>query len=222
MSISKKRERKETKSNDEMGIYLVENTSMTIRDIESGSRAWLPVRADEGYDFEIVKIDKGIITDIPDGKSVCDNLIYSIPKKIGGYNITWIVELKGTKRDDKVGHAIEQITDTIGYLLDKEQYPEAQKYMQKRDLVFGLIVGAPDKTLPAFAKEDVKRLCQRLFKQSLKRKQIKDLYSLVFNIQPRKGHKARCEGKSSPYTITCYNSNGCEIPLPSMFTDMVL
>lgn len=205
---------------EEISKIISQGESFVLKDDETESKALLPVAVSNGYNLEIVKIDKGLIADIPEGKFICDNLIYSMPMKKDGIKITWLVELKGTKVEQVAKHAIDQIMDTISFLLDEGKYPDAAKYLKKRDLVFCLVVGSPDKTLPSFMRPDIKQLCQRLMKHSLQRSKIKDIYSLFFCIQPRKTKKVNCSAHA-PYTITCYNSRGCEIAFPKMFTDLV-
>lgn len=61
----------------------------------------------------MVEIDGGLITGLSEGEYICDNLIYTIKTRTAGLNITWFLELKGTKNEKEVKHAVDQIIKSI-------------------------------------------------------------------------------------------------------------
>lgn len=133
------------------GIMLYEGNRYTIEDPESGSRGKVKILIAEKNVAEVVKVDKGLIRNVPKGKFICDNLVYTVKDGKHNLKITWLIELKGSGNEHEAKHCIDQIMDTIGYLRDSAGYPQAEEYLDGRDLVFAAIVGAPDKTLPALS-----------------------------------------------------------------------
>ena len=74
-----------------------EGQKYVIDDIEHQSKALVPIQIDTGNMVEIVQVDGGLISGLPEKEAICDNLIYTIKDSSMGLNITWIIELKGTK-----------------------------------------------------------------------------------------------------------------------------
>ena len=111
-----------------------------------------------------------------EGDAICDSLIYTIKDNYGGLNITWIIELKGTKIITEAKHSIEQITKSIQYMQDQIAYPQASKYIMNRDFVFAAVAGAPDKTLPVLNNDEIKTLCKKLRAISGRRKEVRDMF----------------------------------------------
>ena len=128
---------------------LEEGQKGKIEDKEHKSKAFVPIQIDAGNSVEVVQVDGGLITGLPPGEEICDNLVYTIQDTCRNLNITWIIELKGTKNEGEAKHAISQITKSIGYMQDQIAYSHASKYIRNRDYVFAAVAGAPDKTLPA-------------------------------------------------------------------------
>ena len=164
---------------------------------------------------EMVNIDGGLITGLSQNELICDNLLYTLesPSTIG--NITWFIELKGTKNEKEVRHAIEQIWDTVGYFLDQGTFPMANKYIQKRDYIFAAVAGAPDKTLPRLIDPNIKKLCKQLYKLSGKRGTIRDMAALFFYIKPDKNcRKMKLQQNTPPFEIICYSTSEGYITFP--------
>lgn len=203
-------------------ILLHENEKCIIKDVEAGSKGMAPVQLAAGTTAEVVKVDKGLIKKIPEGKFICDSLVYTVKDERHNLNITWLIELKGSDNKKLVKHCVEQITDTIGYLMDEVSYPEAAKYLERRDLVFAAIAGAPDKTIPVLSNNDVRELCRKLQALSIQRKLIKNMSSLLFYIQPDMRVKhMEIRGSHAPYTIRCYNNNGGAILYPDALLELL-
>ena len=194
-----------------------EGQKCIIKDAGHKSRAFVPLQIDSGYDIEVVQVDGGLIPDLSDGELISDNLIYTIKDKNKGLNITWIIELKGTKNENEARHAVEQIIKSIQYMQDQISYPQASKYVTNRDFVFAAVAGAPDKTLPVLNNNDIKILCKKLMAMSKKRKDVKDMFMLFCYIRPNERCKnAELQGNKAPYSIWCYNKQDGFIPYPSM------
>ena len=139
-----------------------------------------------------------------------------------GLNITWLIELKGTKNTKKAAHSIDQILKSIQYMQDQIKYPQVGKYVAKRDFVFAAIAGAPDKTLPALTNKDTNKLCKKLMAISGRRKEIKDMSMLFCYIRPNARYdKADVRGQKPPYEIVCYNKKEGYIPYPSMLMKLL-
>lgn len=137
-------------------------------------------------------------------------------------NITWIIELKGTKNKGEADHAIEQIMGSIRHMQNEALYPQASEYIKKRDYVFAAVAGAPDRTLPILNNGDIKKLCQKLRAISGKKTEIKNMFSLFCYIKPNKRcHTAKIRGEAPPYDIECYSSDGSFIPYPSMLLKLL-
>lgn len=193
-----------------------------IEDTENGSKAFMPVQIDSDTMVHIITVDKGLITGLPKEMTICDNMIFTTKTELPYMNITWLIELKGTKNEKEVRHAITQIQETIGYLNDEFRFPDAKKYVEKRDYIFASVVGAPDKTIPYVVNDELKALCKRLFGLSQQRKNVKDMYALFCYIQPNPRHKkAALAGSAPPYNIYCHKNGEGYIPYPQILMDMV-
>ncbi len=193
-----------------------------VEDAASGSKAFVPIQADSDTTVHVVTIDKGLITGLPEKKKICDKLIFTTKTELVGMNITWLIELKGTKNEKEVRHAIKQIEDTIGYLNDEFQFPKAKQYVEKRDYVFASVVGAPDKTIPYLTNDELKALCKKLFGMSQQRKNVKNMYTLFCYIQPNPRYKkATLAGNNPPYNICCYKNGEGYIPYPKMLMEII-
>lgn len=199
-----------------------EGQKYVIDDIEHQSKALVPIQIDIGNSVEIVQVDGGLITGLPKGEVICDNLVYTIKDSNMGLNITWIIELKGTKNPKEAKHSIKQIISSIQYFQDQVEYPKAFKYVNNRDYVFAAIAGAPDKTLPVLNNGDIKALCQKLMAISIKRKSVKDMFMLFCYIRPNiQCKKVEVRGDKPPYNIYCYKNQGGYIPYPSMLMKLL-
>ncbi len=195
----------------------VEGQKCVIDDTQHQSKALVPIQIDAGNSVEIVQVDGGLITGLPEGEVICDNLVYTIKDNSMGLNITWIIELKGTKNPKEAKHSIKQIISSIQYFQDQAAYPQALKYVDNRDYVFAAIAGAPDKTLPIMNNADIKVLCQKLMTISVKRKCVKDMFMLFCYIRPNiQCKKVEIRGSKPPYNIYCYKNRDGYIPYPSM------
>lgn len=193
-----------------------------IRDLEAGSKAWVPIWIENDNEVEVVSVDKGLITGVPEGKYICDSMVFTVKASEHDFNITWLIELKGSKNLKEAKHSIEQIIDTITYLQDHFTYPKGEKYIKNRDYVFAAIAGAPDKTLPAMNNDDIKKLCRILFNLSGKRKTVKNMFSLFFYIRSNVRCKEACiQGNKPPYDIVCYSTGKSFIRYPSMLMKMI-
>lgn len=211
----------EAKNNEDI-VLLCENEKYTIRDEENKSKAMAPIQITAGSTVEVVKVDKGLITKLPEGKFICDSLVYTIKDERHNLNITLLIELKGSDNEKLVKHCVDQIMDTIGYLVDEVSYPAAAKYLKQRDLVFAAIAGAPDKTIPILSNSEIKGLCQRLQALSLKRKSVKNMFSLLFYIQPdARVRNMEIRGGKAPYIIRCYNNTGGAMQYPDVLLNML-
>lgn len=175
---------KKKKSSQSFIMSCSEGQKYVIDDKEHRSKAFVPVQIDAGNSVEIVQADGGLITGLSDGEYICDNLVYTMKDSSMGLNITWMIELKGTKNAKEAKHSIKQIISSIQYFQDQVAYPKAYKYVNNRDYVFAAIAGAPDKTLPVLNNGDIKALCQKLMAISAKRKRVKDMFMLFCYIRP--------------------------------------
>lgn len=202
--------------------FLQETQKTVIEDRAHKSKAFVPIQIDSGNSVEIVQVDGGVITGLPEGEEICDSLIYTVRDTCMDLNITWIIELKGTKNEAEAKHAIKQITKSIGYMQDQVMYPHAMKYVGNRDYVFAAVAGAPDKTLPALSNQEVKGLCRKLMELSGMRKNVKDMMMLFCYIRPNsRCKKAELRGGQPPYDIACYHHNNGYIPYPSMLMKLI-
>ena len=201
---------------------LTEGQKCVIDDIEHKSKAFVPVQIDAGNSVEIVQVDGGLITELPEGDGICDDLVYTIKDSSMGLNITWIIELKGTKNPKEARYSIKQIISSIQYFQDQVAYPKAFKYVNNRDYVFAAIAGAPDKTLPVLNNGDIKALCQKLMAISTRRKNVKDMFMLFCYIRSNNQcKKAEIRGSKPPYNIYCYKNQGGYISYPSMLMKLL-
>lgn len=199
-----------------------EGQKFVIDDTEHQSRALVPIQIDAGNSVEIVQVDGGLITGLPEGEAICDNLVYTIKDSSMGLNITWIIELKGTRNPKEAKHSIKQIISSIRYFQDRMAYPKAYKYINNRDYVFAAVAGAPDKTLPVLNNGEIKSLCQKLMAISGKRKCVKDMFMLFCYIRPNNQcNRAEVRGSKPPYNIYCYKNQGGYIPYPSMLMQLL-
>ena len=105
---------------------LEEGRKLKIDDSAHGSKAFVPIQIDPGNSVEIVQIDGGLITGLPSNKPCADDLIYTIKDTRTNLNITWIIELKGTRNQKEAKHAIKQIMESIGYMQNEVIYPQAE------------------------------------------------------------------------------------------------
>ncbi len=193
-----------------------------LNDMDTGSKAIVPIQVDTDNAVEVVQVDGGLITGLPEGKAICDNLVFTLDTRVQNLKITWLIELKGTKKSSEVQHAITQIVESIEYLNDSVRYPEASKYLKQRDYVFAAVAGAPDKTLPVINNEEIKTLCKKLNAMCGKRKEIKNMFALFCYIKPNKSYKkAVRSGNKPPYEILCSSSNTGYIPYPSMLLELL-
>ncbi len=184
-----------------------------IRDTEAGSKAWVPIVIDEGVQVEVVQVDKGLINYLPKGEEICDNLVFTLQNSKGP-QITWIIELKGSKNPKEAKHAISQIEESIQHLQNEELCPSGMKYIEKRDYVMAAIVGAPKKTIPIMNDDEIKSLCRKLRRMSGKR--VRDMFSLFCQIRLADTCKTvQRRGDRPPYEYTCYNKTGTYINFPS-------
>ncbi len=201
---------------------LTEGQRYVVRDAKHGSRALVPIQIDAGNSVEVVQVDGGLITGLSEGDAICDSLIYTIKDNYGGLNITWIIELKGTKNITEAKHSIEQITKSIQYMQDQIAYPQASKYIMNRDFVFAAVAGAPDKTLPVLNNDEIKTLCKKLRAISGRRKEVRDMFMFFCYIKPNeRSKKAEIRGNKPPYDILCYNKQDGYIPYPSMLMSLL-
>ncbi len=199
-----------------------EGLKYVIDGIEHQSKALVPIQIDAGNLVEIVQVDGGLIAGLPEGEVIYDNLVYTIKDNCRGLNITWIIELKGTKNPKEARHYIKQIISSIQYFQDQAAYPQAFKYVNNRDYIFAAIAGAPDKTLPVLNNGDLKALCQKLMAISAKRKSVKDMFMLFCYIKPNSQcKKAEIRGNKPPYNIYCYKKQGGYISYPSMLMKLL-
>ncbi len=199
-----------------------EGEKYKIEDTGHDSKAFVPLQIDVGNSVEVVQVDGGLITGLPEGSFICDNLVYTIKDNYKNLNITWIIELKGTKNEKEAKHTIEQILQSIQYMQDQISYPQAAKYVTNRDFVFAAVAGASDKTLPVLNNDDLKTLCRKLVALSKGRKEIKDMFQLFCYIRPNKRYKkAEIQGNKAPYDICCYSNRDGYIPYPSMLLELL-
>jgi len=209
------------KNNRRQGISfmlnLTEGQKTVIKDVEHKSKAFVPIQIDMGNSVEVVQVDGGLLTELPEGGEICDNLVYTVKDTRLDLNITWLIELKGTKNYAEAKRAITQIVKSIGYLQDQIAHPNSLKYLSNRDYVFAAIAGAPDKTLPVLNNREIKALCQKLRELSNKRKNVADMFMLFCYIRPNERcGKAQLKGITPPYDILCYDHKDGYIAYPSM------
>ena len=74
-----------------------EGQRIVITDTEHKRKAFVPLQIDPGNEVEVVEIDGGLISGLSEREYICDNLVYTIKANTAGLNITWFLELKGTK-----------------------------------------------------------------------------------------------------------------------------
>jgi len=195
-------------------------TRIVLRDKESGSRAFVPIQMDAEIAAEIVKVDGGLIKNLPKGKYICDNLLFTLDNEKCKTKITWLIELKGTKNVEEAEHSIDQLCDSIQYLKDTASYPQCEKYLHKRDFVFAAIAGAPNKTLPAMNNDKIKKLCRELNKAGTKKAQ--NIFELFCYITPNPKCKAAArKNASAPYKFECHSNHTGYLKIPSALLDML-
>lgn len=210
------------KTQKEIVTILKPEEKCIIRDEKSETKAFAPVQMGKKSVAELVNVDGGLIQGLPKGKCICDSLLYTVESESVIGKITWLIELKGTKNEKEVSHAADQIMETIGYLLDQMVYPNAQKYLEKRDYVFAAIVGAPDKTLPVLNDTRIKELCRKLYGLSGKRKNIDNLTCLFFYVRPNKNcTKMKIQKSKPPYEVVCYSTKEGYITFPDDLFKMI-
>ena len=220
MAKRKQTASRQTIDSTEPEILLRGGDRYTIEDSGSDSKSKVRILIAEKNVAEVVKVDKGLIKNVPDGQYICDNLVYTVEDRKHNLKITWLIELKGSDDEKQARHCIDQIMDTIGYLQDSAGYPQAEKYLKGRDLVFAAIVGAPDKTLPALGSGDIKGLCKKLYQ--LSGSKPCNMSSLLFYVRLNKGvKKAALSGTYAPYTIQCYTAAGTELTYPDNLLDLL-
>lgn len=213
---------KKRKDTNEISKILQEGDKIVIKDGKSDTKAFVPVQIGQQTVAELVNVDGGLITGLSQNELICDNLLYTLesPSTIG--NITWFIELKGTKNEKEVRHAIEQIFETVGYFLDRSAFPMASKYIEKRDYIFAAVADAPDKTLPRLIDPSVRKLCKQLYKLSGKRRNIEDMAVLFFYIKPNKNcKKMKLQQNTPPYEIICYSTSEGYITFPEDLLEML-
>lgn len=182
---------------DSFSTVWLEGQKCVIQDEVHNSRALVPIQIDRGNSVEVVQVDGGLITGLSEGEPICDNLIYTVKDNSMGLNITWIIELKGTKNPKEAKHSVKQVMSSIQYFQDQVAHPRAFKYVNQRDYVFAAVAGAPDKTLPILNNAEIKALCQKLYAVSGKRKNVKDMFMLFCYICPnRQCKKAEIRGNN--------------------------
>lgn len=202
--------------------HLTGGQKEVIQDKAHKSKAFVPIQIDSGNSVEVVQVDGGLITGLLPGEEICDNLVYTIQDTCMNLNITWIIELKGTKNESEAKHAIAQIIKSIGYMQDQIAYPRASEYIRNRDYVFAAVAGAPDKTLPPLNSQELKGLCRKLKELSGMRKNVKDMFMLFCYIKPNKRcGKVEFRNNTPPYDIVCYNHKDGYIPYPSMLMKLL-
>lgn len=206
---------KKMQDTNEISKVLQEGDKIVIKDDKANTKAFVPIQIGQQTVAEMVHIDGGLITGLSQNELICDNLLYTLesPSTIG--NITWFIELKGTKNEREVRHAIEQIWETVGYFLDQGTFPMTNKYIQKRDYIFAAVAGAPDKTLPRLIDPNIRKLCKQLYKLSGKRGTINDMAVLFFYIKPDKNcRKMKLQQNTPPFEIICYSTSEGYITFP--------
>lgn len=213
---------KEKKQEKTHAAYYTEGQRCVVKDTVGKSKAFVPIQVDLGNSIEVVQVEGGLIKGLQKGEAVCDNLVYTLEESKAGLNITWVIELKGTKNEKEAKHAIEQIAKSIQYMQDQASYPKAGKYIKNRDFVFAAVAGAPDKTLPALNNDELKALCKKLKAISGRRKDVKDMFMLFCYVRPNaRCKKAEIKGNKPPYDILCYHSQEGYIPFPSMLMKLL-
>ena len=213
---------KKKKSSQSFIMSCSEGQKYVIDDKEHRSKAFVPVQIDAGNSVEIVQADGGLITGLSDGEYICDNLVYTMKDSSMGLNITWMIELKGTKNAKEAKHSIKQIISSIQYCQNQLEYPNAFKYVNQRDYIFASVAGAPDKTLPMMNNTEIKTLCKKLLTLGGKRKNVKDMFMLFCYIKPNvQCKKAEVRGNKPPYHILCYKNQGGYITYPSMLMELL-
>lgn len=178
-------------------------------------------KVDAGYKIEAAKLDKGLIRDLKERDIISDALLYTIPED-EGEQITCLIELKGTGRDEKVSYATDQIRRTISYLQNKEKYPDLAKYLENRGFVMAAIAGAPNKTLPRSSDDKTKTLCRELYRLSIRKKKIRNMDGLLVYVTPNRNYnRYSITGERSPYTFCCHNARDCHVPMPSALVELL-
>ncbi len=196
------------KQNDNT-LELLADEKYTIADKESGSRAFMPIHIDTGYAVEIIKLDDGQMPCGRDNERICD---YLLTCKGRNPSIVCVTELKGTKKDEKVSDAYEQLLQTV-----KRQ---CSVFVHKASYAMAAIAGAQDKSLPRGNNGERRALCKELLK--LSEEKVKNMDNLVFYVQPDvKVKKAYVNYNRSPRVIMCHSKTGAQIPVPSMLIEAV-
>ena len=186
-----------------------EKERFIVEDRDSGSRGVMPIVVDEGYEVEIVKVDKGILNNQQVSERACDYMLIS---KKESEKLVCMNEIKGTANAKEITHAYNQISQSIDRL--------SQKYLRDSDYIIATIVGAQDKTIPRMIGREKRNLCKKMFSKS--KIKVKDMDNLVIYIQPNKRiEKAYVNKHKMPRVIECHTRNEANIPFTSMLLEAV-
>lgn len=188
--------------------YTILKGEKIIEDQESGSKAIFPIKVEEPHQVKLYKTD--VKTSVGDRKKACDYLMVCDEDK---YKITCLTELKGTHKTNEVRDALIQIVTSLEAL--------KQNYMRGTKIAIGIVVGAPDKTLPKMISSNTRSLCKKLYSQSEDKRKIKNMDNLLIYVQLEKGiKKAIVIGKNSAKIIKCHSKSGAHVPVPSMLVEI--
>ncbi len=191
-----------------------------IEDAESGSKAFMPVELSDGWQMDVVKLDKGVIQDLKEGEEISD-ILFSVFQDKREVRITCLAELKGSGQEHKANKAVSQMEKTATYLTETEKYPFLSEYLAP-NYMMAAIVGAPDKKIPKCTVQKDNNLCKWLFRMSKQQAHIKNMKGLLFYVQLNK--EAKCcqlSGNTAPYTVSCHASNGKRIPVPQALEELL-
>lgn len=191
-----------------------------IEDAESGSKAFMPVELSDGWQMDVVKLDKGVIQDLKEGEEVSD-ILFSVFQEGRKVHITCLAELKGSGQEHKANKAVSQMEKTATYLTETEKYLSLSEYLAP-NYMMAAIVGAPDKKIPKCTSRKDSNLYKWLFRMSKQRGHIKNMEGLLFYVQLNKEAKC-CQllGNTAPYTVSCHASNGKRIPVPQALEELL-
>lgn len=188
--------------------YIILKGENVIKDQESGSKSIFPIEVEKAHQLKLYKTD--VKTSVGDRKKACDYLLVCDENE---YKIACLTELKGTHKINEVKDALIQIGTSLEAL--------KQNYMRGTKIAIGIVVGAPDKTLPKMISSDTRGLCKKLYSQCEDKRKIKNMDNLLIYVQPEKGiKKAIVIGKNSAKIIKCHSKSGAHVPVPSMFIEI--
>ena len=179
-----------------------------IDDIESGSKAVFPIIVDQDYRVKVCRIDTQNKSQTA-GKA-CDFFIMCEKK---GCKVSCLTELKGTQHEKLVSDAMNQLLSSMENM--------KVSYMEGSDFALGIIVGAPDKTLPKMISPNSRKVCKKLLVLCNKKKKISNMDNLLITIQPDKTIKKAMIWKKNPPVIKCHSQRGAHVPVPSMLIEAV-